>query len=320
MNFSKRKVLIISITILMMVLLSNIFGFSSSNFKPNYGITTENVNLRKQANLNSSSIVKTIPKNTNLKIVGDIDHFYIVQLPSNEVGLISKDYVTLSGTSLEGSKVYENYSKYYATVNGNYTNLRGGPATHFQSYKFLNEGTIVEVIGKIDDFLMVVTEDNSVGMIREDLVTYSNSNDSENSETENPSTDNIETSTDPVAEMLNLINNARKENGLSALTVNDLLQSTAQTKANDMVSHNYFSHTSPTYGSPFDMMKNAGVLYKTAGENIAGNPSIQDAFNSWMSSESHKENILSNAYNYVGIGVEKSDTYGYIIVVMFIGK
>lgn len=51
-----------------------------------------------------------------------------------------------------------------------------------------------------------------------------------------------------------------------------------------MVDNNYFSHTSPTYGSPFDMMKNFRISYKTAGENIAGNSSNSGAVNAWMNS------------------------------------
>lgn len=315
MNFSRKKALIVGITILMVVLLSNIFGFSDSNFKPEYGITTTNVNLRKQANLDTSSFVKTIPKDSNIKVFGTIGEFYIVQLATNEVGLLSKDYVKITGENVSSYKVYENFSKYFATVNGSSTNLRGGPGTNFVSYGILNKGTLLEVIGKIDNFLMVVTDDNKVGMIREDLVSYANNS--------TPSEDNnttVQPSENPVGEMLNLINEVRIANGLFPLSINDLLQATAQTKAKDMVDNNYFSHTSPTYGSPFNMMQNAGILYKTAGENIAGNTSIKDAFDSWMNSPSHKENILSNAYNYVGIGVEKSSTYGYVIVVMFIGK
>lgn len=316
MNFSRRKVLIIGITILMVVLLSNIFGFSDSNFKPEYGTTTANVNLRKQANFEYSSIVKTIPSRSNIKTFGTIGNFYIVQLATNEVGLISKEYIKITGENIPSAKTYENFSKYFATVNGDYTNLRGGPSTNFVSYGLLAKGTTVEVIGKIDNFLMVVTTDNKVGMIREDLVSYKeNTNISE----ENNSTTN-KTAQNLVYEMLSLINEARTANGLFPLSVNDLLQATAKAKAIDMVENNYFSHESQTYGSPFNMMKNAGILYKTAGENIAGNTSIKDAFDSWMSSPSHKENILSNAYNYVGIGIEKSDTYGYVIVVMFIGK
>ena len=68
------------------------------------------------------------------------------------------------------------------------------------------------------------------------------------------------------------------------------------------------------------MMKNFGITYKTAGENIAGNSTIEGAFNSWITSDTHKQNILSTAYNYVGIGIEPSERYGYVVVVMFIGK
>ena len=87
-----------------------------------------------------------------------------------------------------------------------------------------------------------------------------------------------------------------------------------------MVENNYFSHTSPTYGSPFDMMKSYGIKYKAAGENIAGNSSNSGAVNAWMNSEGHKANILSNNYNYTGLAVVSSPKYGKIYVQMFIGK
>ena len=87
-----------------------------------------------------------------------------------------------------------------------------------------------------------------------------------------------------------------------------------------MVKNNYFSHTSATYGSPFDMMKSFGVSYKTAGENIAGNSSNTGAVNAWMNSEGHKANILNSSFNYTGVAVVKSSKYGKIFVQMFIGK
>ena len=65
-------------------------------------------------------------------------------------------------------------------------------------------------------------------------------------------------------------------------------------------------------------MKTYGISYKVAGENIAGNPSLEAAVTAWLNSQTHKQNILSNSYNYIGIGVEKSDTYGYVISTMFI--
>ena len=87
-----------------------------------------------------------------------------------------------------------------------------------------------------------------------------------------------------------------------------------------MVKSNYFSHQSPTYGSPFDMLKNFKISYRSAGENIAANSSNTGAVNAWMNSSGHRANILSSNYNYTGIGVVSSPKYGKIYVQMFIGK
>ena len=121
-------------------------------------------------------------------------------------------------------------------------------------------------------------------------------------------------------ELLSLINAQRKAYGLPELSFDSELQRVAKAKAQDLVANNYFSHTSPTYGSPFDMMKSFGITYKTAGENIAGNSSLSGAVDAWMNSTGHRENILNNAYNYTGIGIVDSPKYGKIMVQMFIGK
>lgn len=313
MDFSRKKLLFMSIIVLMMILLSNIFGYVNNSYSAKSGITTENVNFRKNTTLNFSSRIKTLTNGTQVQIVADVDNFYISILQSGEVGLISKDYAKIVDQTYTGFYTYIDLEDFYANVNSNNTNLRGGPSTSFSVYTTLNAGNKVQVIGKIDNFYLVITENNYVGMIREDLVTKIDSNTNETPST--PST--LPNTADTV---LTLINKVRNENGLPSLQVDNLLNSTAQTKANDMVTNNYFSHTSPTYGSPFEMMQNAGITYKTAGENIAGNSSVENAVKSWLASEEHKTNILSNAYNYIGIGVEPSDTYGYVIVVMFIGK
>ena len=121
-------------------------------------------------------------------------------------------------------------------------------------------------------------------------------------------------------ELLTLINDERKKNNLTPLIIDENLQNVARLKAKDLVENNYFSHTSPTYGSPFEMLKNHNITYKIASENIAGNPSLSGALDSWISSESHKNNILNNDYNYTGIAVVDSIAYGKIIVELFIGK
>ncbi len=111
-------------------------------------------------------------------------------------------------------------------------------------------------------------------------------------------------------QLLKLVNNARAENGLSPLTLNSDLSAVAQKKADDMKNNNYFSHTSPTYGSPFDMIKNAGISYKTAGENIAKGQSTAEAvFNAWMNSSGHRANILNKNFTQMGIGVTNGTRY-----------
>lgn len=312
MYISRKRLLLMSITILIMILLSNIFGFSNSNFESKSGITTARVNLRKNTSLDSSSIIKTIDNGTNVNVVGDIDNFYITMLPTNEVGLVSKDYITLQQNEPAINNGYQNIEKINGTIKSDKTNIRSGPGTNFTVNTTLNTSSNVEVIGKLNDWYLVITPNNYVGFIRNDLIDIPNdeSNNNTDSETLPNTTETI----------LTLINIARKNEGIPELQIDDLLDSTAKAKAKDMVENDYFAHESPTYGSPFKMMQEAGITYKTAGENIAGNQSVQKAVESWLASETHRQNILSNAYNYIGIGLEKSDTYGYVIVLMFIGK
>ncbi len=69
-----------------------------------------------------------------------------------------------------------------------------------------------------------------------------------------------------------------------------LLYQTLLQKSQDMIDNNYFSHNSPTYGSPFDMLKKFGISYKTAGENIAmGQKTPKEVVNAWMNSEGHRK-------------------------------
>ena len=120
--------------------------------------------------------------------------------------------------------------------------------------------------------------------------------------------------------LLSLVNNARTKAGAGPLSFDMTLVKTARLKAKDMVDNNYFSHQSPTYGSPFDMMKQYGISFSSAGENIAGNSTVSGAFAAWMNSEGHKKNILNPNFNYTGIGIVDSPTYGKIFVQQFIGK
>lgn len=111
-------------------------------------------------------------------------------------------------------------------------------------------------------------------------------------------------------QVVDLVNAQRATQGLSALTMDAKLAEVAQAKAQDMHDNRYFSHTSPTYGSPFDMMRAFGVSYRTAGENIAmGYPSAQAVMNGWMNSSGHRANILNSAYTRIGVGYVADGNY-----------
>ena len=101
----------------------------------------------------------------------------------------------------------------------------------------------------------------------------------------------------------NLINQRRAAHGLQPLTISSELSTKARVKSKDMKDNGYFSHNSPTYGSPFQMMQTLGITYRSAAENIAmGYNTAEAVVNAWMNSESHRANILSDRYTTVGIG------------------
>lgn len=144
-------------------------------------------------------------------------------------------------------------------------------------------------------------------------------------ETETPSTDapteTPEEETSAVLayerEVVALVNEIRRAEGLNELTLNEKLCAVAREKSADMQRNGYFSHTSPTYGSPFDMMKSFGITYRTAGENIAmGYPTPAEVVDGWMNSEGHRANILNASFTEIGVGYVEN---GHYWTQMFIG-
>ena len=119
-------------------------------------------------------------------------------------------------------------------------------------------------------------------------------------------------------EVIRLVNEIRAENGLKPLTYDWELSRVARYKSQDMKDNRYFSHTSPVYGSPFQMIKSFGLTYRTAGENIAkGYATPQAVVNGWMNSSGHRANILNASFTRIGVGYVASGNYW---TQMFIGR
>ncbi|MGN1401101.1 MAG: CAP domain-containing protein [Bacillus sp. (in: firmicutes)] len=119
-------------------------------------------------------------------------------------------------------------------------------------------------------------------------------------------------------QVIDLTNAERAKSGLEPLTLDKELSAVARKKSEDMQANSYFSHTSPTYGSPFDMMKQFGISYSAAAENIAqGQTTPEEVVNAWMNSEGHRANIMNTSYTHIGVGYVANGNYW---TQMFISK
>ncbi len=124
------------------------------------------------------------------------------------------------------------------------------------------------------------------------------------------------------SELLALVNQARVERGLPALSLNSQLSDASRRKAADMLEKNYWAHFPPDgSSSPWGFIRASGYSYVHAGENLAkGFSDSGSVVSAWMNSPTHRDNILSSKYNDVGFAIvpgilEGEDTV--LIVEMF---
>ncbi len=97
----------------------------------------------------------------------------------------------------------------------------------------------------------------------------------------------------------------REKNGLSPLKENPLLDQSANLKLKDMIDKQYFDHVSPDGIELKDLMEKVGYEFILIGENLAmGNfKDDQDLVLAWMESPGHRENILNERYQEIGVAV-----------------
>ncbi len=223
-----------------------------------------------------------------------------------------------------GMQNYYNTGFTTGLVTATTLNVRSGPGISYKTIATVKKNEYIRVFAGVGDWYIVQVEGDYVGAVSKKYIkpiysSASNSGGNTNSNSSNSNSTVVSNLSNDEREVFNLINTQRTNNGLSALKIDNEVQKVARIKAQDMVNNGYFSHTSPTYGSPFDMLKSFKVSYNSAGENIAGNSSNSGAVNAWMNSPGHKANILNSSFNYTGIGVVSSPRYGKIFVQMFIG-
>lgn len=234
--------------------------------------------------------------------------------------------IILKMTDSFGMQYYYKLDFSTGLVTATILNVRSGPGTQYKVIATVNKNEYIRVFAGIGDWYIVQIEGDYVGAVSKKYVKAIYPNSTSGSTQGNQTTDQnttVSTMNSDEQEVFNLINKQRTANGLTALKNDKEVQRMARIKAQDMVDNKYFSHTSPTsptYGSPFDMLNSFKISYKTAGENIAGNSSNSGAVTAWMNSSGHKANILNSNFTYTGIGVVSSSVYGKMYVQVFIGK
>lgn len=244
-------------------------------------------------------------KKTLMKILGIILFIIIVSVLTTSFGM----------------QHYYNVDFSTGLVTASVLNVRSGPGTNYPIVAQVKKNEYIRVFAGIGKWYVVQVEGDYIGVVSKQYIKPIYPSTGGGTSTGNTGGGTATTNlTEDELEVFNLINKQRTNNGLATLKIDSEVQNVARIKAKDMVDNNYFSHNSPTYGTPFNMLNSFKVSYKTAGENIAGNSSNTAAVNAWMNSSGHKANILNSSFNYTGIGVVTGSKYGKIYVQMFIGK
>lgn len=249
---------------------------------------------------------------------------FIIFIIAITIAIISIFSVSLGNDQPEeSSSNYSNSTEKIGTVTTETLKIRSGLGTNYDCIGLLKHRDTIHIYDKIDNWYIIKTDNNLVGCVSADYITCSYA-DKETTETSNNIKETENTSSTILSQdeqiFFNLINNERIQNNLPEFKIDEEILNIARLKANDIVEKNYFSHTSPTYGSIFDMLKSNNITYTKASENIARNTNASSAIDNLMKSESHKNNILSSDFEYTGIAVTNSINYGKIFVEIFISK
>jgi len=202
-------------------------------------------------------------------------------------------------------------------VTVDHVNVRTGPGVMFPIIKNIRINTKLHILGLINGWLVVMLPDDSVGMVSGEYVAAT-----EPAAPVTPAAapdvyEGSDLEAGPIlppqpgqsltdsGKLLELINDYRANFELTPYKDDGKLDEIASLKAADMVGNNYFNHNSPEYGTPFTMLKNMGVFYKTASENLACMTDVNEAFTKMTGNLACRTNLVSQRYTNIGIGIEE---------------
>ena len=204
---------------------------------------------------------------------------------------------------------------------------RGGSHTSF--WQFASDSGETFGVGAGADGLLWVRITVDYGSQTQDQAsTGTSTTTSQNTSTSTTSTTagcSYETNASYIDTILNLVNNARSSAGLNTLTIDDRLSAAALEHSQDMACNDFISHTGSDGSLWYQRVASQGYANSTtARENIyVGNPAFggdaQGAFDWWMNSQIHRDNILYPSVTQIGIAYVYNavSTYGgyYTLIV-----
>ena len=215
--------------------------------------------------------------------------------------VLGASYYWVDWQKTSGNRNSDTYNNYYTTNSGKVTLISSGPQKIYSVYPSANQDGYYHVfVNRSFGYNLPEPQEPPVQQ------------EQPKPEPEQPGANKL---TADEQKLINLINSERTKAGLNALAVDYELSGVARIKSEDMRTNNYFSHTSPTYGSPFQMMKDFGITYRSAAENIAKTSSVDRAHTGFMNSEGHRKNILTPGFTHIGVGIS-----GNYYTEMFISK
>ncbi len=271
-------------------------------------------------------------------------------LPNNLVGSGGNNTGDTSGSMI--SSTYEMVDYSFLNITADSLTVRSGAGPKYPSIGTIKSGQKIRALGKLDGWYLIKMPDSGrIGCIqsayakpfgsdtaaadtnRKGPGTVATTPGPNNATGINKGGDNVGggstgggatagagVMTSEESRILQLVNAERSKTGLKPLSSNSDCTKLARMKSQDMVDNNYFSHQSPTYGSPFDMLKSNKVDYMSAGENIAMNQNADAAFKAWMNSEGHRKNILNPNFTELGVGIAPKGNGSNIYTQIFIGR
>lgn len=220
-------------------------------------------------------------------------------------------------------------------------NVRKGPSTDYDKIGALEQGTAVEVVGKVSSGWLQIRFGEELAFVSQRLLVEESvyleqkaraeqeaqqaqqqAQQQTQAEQQAPEQEAQPPSSDEVYQAMRdrvvaLMNEQRSAAGVGAISQSGTLNGVAQRRAMEIVGN--FSHTRPNGSSCFTILDESGIGYMHAGENIAmGYVSAEEVMNGWMNSEGHRANILSSNFSQVGIGVYAAESgHGFYWVQIF---